>query len=127
MTVTPIGVKPVPRTTIECEGLQSWDICNKIGITHRQLEVWSTAGRITRHYNLSGGKIVTKGSPGTTACWPLDQVAIIGRVAALLRRGFGLPHAFELATNLEAASAALAELTYVQADLIEEKERGGTA
>lgn len=122
MTVTPIGIEPVPRTTIDCEGLQHLEVCNKTGITYQQLKVWTTAGRITCHYHLSGGKIVDRGSPGTTACWPLDQVKIIGRVAALLRRGFGLMHAFELATDLEAVSAALRELAYIQADFFEEQE-----
>jgi hypothetical protein len=114
--------RPTPHV-FDCEGVGFDEILQLTGITYRQLDYWTASGRIKAHWH-KGGKVFSKpAGSGSVAHWMPDQVAIIGRVAALLRCGFELVHAFQLATDLQAVSGVLAELTYIQADLMEEEER----
>jgi hypothetical protein len=122
MTVTQLRPQQVEHRVFDnCDGVGHAEVLEKTRISSRQLDYWTRSGRIKSHYHLRG-KIVSHGGSGSIACWLPDQVKLIERVAALLRRGFELDHAFILATNLRAAEAALCELTYIQADLLKEGE-----
>lgn len=120
MTVTQLKQQPEHRVFDDCEGMQYAEILEKARITYRKLTYWTDSGRVKNHYHVKG-MIVSHGGSGSIACWLPDQVKLIERVAALLRRGFEVDHAFILATNLHATEAALCELTYIQADLLEEE------
>jgi len=104
MTVTEIHPVQQQYVRDDCDGLSAPEVLTTAGITYRQLDYWSSTNRIR------------------CRCWPMSQVKIMSRVGALLRRGLHLDHAFVLATNPQATAALLAELTYIQADLIEEEE-----
>jgi len=121
MTVTEIHSAPQQYVRDDCDGLGLHDVCRIAGITYRQLTYWTSTSRVKCHHHGGKGTFPGPGGSGSVGCWPLSQVRIMSRVGALLRRGLLLDHAFVLATNPQATAALLAELTYIQADLIEEK------
>jgi hypothetical protein len=120
-TVTSIE-SVVQHVRDDCDGLGLNDICQIANITYRQLDYWTRTHRVKCHHHAGDIVVHGRGGSGSVGCWPLSQVKIMKRVRKLLGRGLDLDHAFMLATNKQAAAAMLAELTYIQADLLEEEQ-----
>lgn len=112
MTVTPLRREHTPEPRVfNCKGSQYAEVLQKTGISYRQLNHWTSAGYVHCHYHKDGKIIEGKpGGSGSTACWPADQVKIIGRIKTLLDCGFGLRQGWELATNIEALEKVLLEI-----------------
>ena len=110
-----------------CEGLLMQDVLQRIPITHRQLNYWTTSGRITCHFHVKD-KVFVFGGSGRTACWPLDQVKILARAAKLVELGFTVDHSFQIATDFDELRRVMREmssieLSYIFQDLAYEARR----
>ena len=111
-----------PRA-LDCEGTQSAELIEMLGIDYRRLEYWTQSGRVRAHYHLGGEIHERAAGIGSTACYLPDQVKIAGRIVALMSNGFRLEQAFQLATDYDVLKSTLAQLTYIDADMFEDQQR----
>ena len=116
------------RFPIDCNGLRLWQIRALFPkLTYRKIDYWSHSGRIRCHQHAFGvAEPITdpdlKGS-GNVACWPLDEVALLGRFNALQEWGFTGQRMIDLATNRHEVARLIHILTGIEADLLEAEAR----
>lgn len=102
-------------------GLSQGHALKRAGISYRQLNFWTTTGRLQAHRHV-GDEVVayrsTSTGSGVPACWPLAEVAKAARIKKLLDMGFDLEPAVLLANSRLVIKETLQRLIAVEVDLI---------
>lgn len=108
VTRLPTSHEEMPRG--DCTGLDAPRVLDRVrGLSYRQLDYWTRTGRITAHthpFNVVSGS-------GVPHCWPRDEVEVAARMFRLIRLGFNLAAATDLArdhSQMVAGSALLLRL-----------------
>lgn len=112
------------RFPIDCNGLRIWQIREQFpNLTYRQIDYWSHNGRVVCHHHAAGDPDPITDpewmGSGNVACWPPDQVALLGRFAALQEWGFHGERMIRLATDRHEVARLIHILTGIEADLLE--------
>lgn len=117
-------VKSGDRFPIDCNGLRIWQIRELFpNLTDRMIDYWSRNGRVTTHQHAAGHATPITDPKnfhsGNVACWPPDQVALLGRFAALQEWGFHGERMIKLATDRHEVARLIRTLVSIEADLLD--------
>jgi len=102
-------------------GLSMQHVVQRADITYRQLNHWTTSGRLQAHRHVGDTVVAYRSTPtgsGVPACWPYEEVAKAARVKKLLELGFDLEPAVLLANSRLVIKETLQRLIAVEVDLI---------
>lgn len=112
----------------DCDGLGSAHILELIpGLSYRQLDYWTRSGRLTNHQHDWTGAVISNREEfhsGNYACWYPDQVKHLRWLVTLLRCGFSLVAAEQIATDRQITATVIRELTEIETDLLEAEQQG---
>jgi hypothetical protein len=116
------------RFPIDCNGLRLWQIHALFpNLSYRMLDYWRGNGRITTHQHAFGVRepITDPANwhSGNVACWPPDQVALLGRFNALQEWGFTGQRMINLATNRHEVARLIRTLVSIETDLLDAEAR----